>query len=254
MALKTIKENNAFPTQTFYFARHCCGPRKTTTCASRAGSEGYAPRNVTAAAAQTATPLPWPAMLYLLQGPGRHAEGRTWPPAARFPSRQARGRGKGLGPCARALGTAGLGQQPEALTFSTKSVRYTAVQPPTTTTSSDTGIIAAAEAADEKRALASSSLRAATSQPNGAYNHSIRAGTNVLSAPFSRWRCFLPDAYGGTQTYGRAGTGKVCGACFCGALERRRPGFSFAAAANPVAISEALALPAVCSPFSLVLV
>lgn len=52
------------------------------------------PRNDTAAAAQAATPLPRPAVLYLLHGTGRHAEGRTWVPVARLSAREAQGRGR----------------------------------------------------------------------------------------------------------------------------------------------------------------
>lgn len=61
----------------------------------------------------------------LLQGPARHADGRTWASAARIPARKARGRRRemasGLEP--RPWVPRGFGRQLVALTFSTKSVR-----------------------------------------------------------------------------------------------------------------------------------
>lgn len=53
-----------------------------------------ASRNATAAAAQAATPLPGPAVLYLQHRTGRQAESCTWAPAARLPAREAQGRGR----------------------------------------------------------------------------------------------------------------------------------------------------------------
>lgn len=81
------------------------------------------PRNMTAAAAQTATPLPRSAVFYLLHG-ARAPRGKAHVgtgPAASSPGGASQGeRPRALRP---ALETAGLGFRPEALTFSTKSVR-----------------------------------------------------------------------------------------------------------------------------------
>lgn len=135
-AIKRMRENDAFPRRTFYFPPRCTAagsgkaPALPSPVLAPPGQDPKAagpvpPRNATAAAEQTATPLPRSAVFYLFhkarepRGKAHVGTGR----AASSPGGARQGKRKGLGPCAPALDTAGLGFRPEALTFRTKSVR-----------------------------------------------------------------------------------------------------------------------------------
>lgn len=146
-------------------------------------------------------------------GPGRHAERRTWVLAPRLPAREARARGKGLGPCARPWKPRAwaLGPRPSPSVPSRSGRRQSSRPPPLPPATLESWQWRRQQR--DKRARASSSLWAATSRKRDAYSPSIRAGTKLSPVPFSRWRRFPPDS-SGKHTTSLARTGKGRGDLF----------------------------------------